>query len=277
MVVNRSDITKAVLELGINPGDTVLVHSSFKSLGTVDGGAEAVIGGFLDAIGETGTLVLPTFVQKDFENAYKTWHIDKESDTGYLTNYFRKREGSFRSDQATHSVAASGKLARELTKTHGLTGKRFGNMGDTPFAKDSPWEKMYQLDAKVVMLGVSPLYITFRHYAEYCYIEECLKRLEGKPEYESMKARLNDFGKTGVWPHLYNMELAARLEAKGSIQKSQCGEATFIGISAKEFVDFALEALRNQDAGVLWRHDQFWDTDAWLSWVEDLNRIAPLA
>lgn len=275
MAVTRSDVTKAVLELGIGPGDTVLVHSSFKSLGPVEGGAETVISGFVDAIGTSGTLVLPTFTQKDFANAYKTWHLDKESDTGYLTNYFRKREGSCRSDQATHSVAACGKLARELTKTHGLTGKRFGSMGDTPFAADSPWEKMYQLNARVVMLGVSPLYITFRHYAEYCYIEECLKRLEGKPEYASMKARLNDFGKEGVWPHLYNMELAAQLEEKGSIQKSCCGEAVFIGLCAKEFVDLALEALRNHDERALWRRDDIWDTDGWIAWVKELERLVP--
>ena len=154
MAITKKDITKCLNELGIQKGDTVLVHSSFKSLGEVDGGAETVIAGFEDAIGSEGTLVLPTFCQKEFSKAYETWHLDKHSDTGYLTNYFRKREGSIRSDQATHSVAASGKLAAELTKTHGHTHKRFGNMGDTPFSADSPWEKMYNLNAKIVLLGV---------------------------------------------------------------------------------------------------------------------------
>lgn len=273
MAVTKSDITKAVRDLGIKNGDIVLVHSSFKSLGEVEGGAETVISGFLEAIGEEGTLVFPTFTQKDFGNAYKTWHIDKESDTGYLTNYFRKREGSVRSDQATHSVAVSGRLKYELTKTHGHTSKRFGSMGDTPFAPDSPWEKMYHMNAKIVMLGVDPLYITFRHYAEYCYIEECLNALSGKKEYDEMKDRLTDFCKKGVWPHLHNLVLAEIYNEKYGEKKSTCGDAELLCFNAKEFVDLAIEHLKNYDEKVLRREDLYWDTDGWIKWTEDFREI----
>lgn len=273
MAITKNDITRAAKDLGIKNGDIVLVHSSFKSLGEVDGGAETVVQGFLDAIGKEGTLVFPTFVQKNFENAYKTWHIDKESDTGYLTNYFRKREGSKRSDQATHSVAATGKLAEELTKTHGHTAKRYGSMGDTPFAPDSPWEKMYQMNAKVVMLGVGALYITFRHYAEYCYIEECLNALSAKKEYDEMKERLSDFGKKGVWPHLNNYVLAEMYNEKYGEAKTVCGEAELICFNAKEFVDLAIEHLKAYDEKVLRRNDEAWDTDGWIKWTEDFRKV----
>ena len=91
MVVTKYDIIDAAQQAGLQSGDTVIIHSSFKSLGEVEGGAETVIQGFLDVIGEGGTLVFPTFCQKDFEHSYETWHIDKPSDVGYLTNYFRKR------------------------------------------------------------------------------------------------------------------------------------------------------------------------------------------
>jgi len=178
-MVTRKEVHQAARAAGICPGDMVLVHSSFRSLGPVEGGAETVIAGLLDAIGPEGTLVLPTFAQKDFANAYETWHMDKPSDTGYLTEYFRTRPGSVRSDQATHSVAACGAKAQWLTQTHGHTHKLFGNMGDTPFSADSPWEKMYRENARILMLGVTPRYTTFRHYAEYHYVNDCLARLEG--------------------------------------------------------------------------------------------------
>lgn len=265
-MVVKDDITNALRELEIKAGDCVLVHSSFKSLGKVDGGAETVIKGFLDVIEESGTLVFPTLVQKDFSNAYKTWHLDKDSDVGYLTNYFRKREGSVRSDQATHSVAATGRLAIELTKTHGHTAKRFGSMGDTPFAPDSPWEKMYKLNAKIVMLGVGPLYITFRHYAEYCYIEKCLKEIEEANEYSEMKSQLSDFNKPGVWPHLNNDILAKKLDDAGLVKKANCNEAKLLCFEAKSFVDTAIEHLTNGDADILRRNDDYWDTDAWIEW-----------
>lgn len=272
-MVTRQDVEKAVKDLGIKKGDVVLVHSSFKSLGPVENGAEDVISGFLDAIGEEGTLVFPCFTQKDFATAYETWHIDKPSDTGYLTNYFRLREGSIRSDQATHSVAACGKLAKELTKTHGHTHKRFGTMGDTPFSADSPWEKMYNLDAKVVLLGVDEMKITFRHYAEYLYMEELLKAIEGKPEYDEMKDRLWQMSHRGVWPHIYNKAMPELLLEKGyRPATSTCGDATFTSFDSKIFVDTCMEHLRSKDRRIMWSSEIF-DVDAWMQWLEDWQAL----
>lgn len=70
-----------------------MVHSSLKSLGYVEGGADTVIQAFLDTIEESGTLVMPTLIQKDFANAYKTWYLDKPSDVGYITEVFRNYSG----------------------------------------------------------------------------------------------------------------------------------------------------------------------------------------
>lgn len=272
--VTKEDITKAAVALNIQKGDVVLIHSSFKSMGHVEGGAEAVVSGFLSAIGEEGTLVFPTLCQKDFEKSYETWHIDKESDVGYLTNYFRKRAGSVRSDQATHSVAACGRYAAELTKTHGHTHKRFGNMGDTPFSADSPWEKMYHMHARVVIIGISPMYNTFRHYAEYVYIEECLNSIQNHRDYDAMKARLASFTHEGVWPHLQNQVIYDRLKAQGLTAETTCGDATLLSFSASDFVDLALAALRQDDEGVLWRQPkEVWDTDGWIEWNKELRRM----
>lgn len=270
--VSKSDVKRAVEELGIREGDVVLVHSSFKSMGKVNGGAETVILGFEEVIGNDGTLVLPTLIQKDFDKAYETWHLDKESDVGYLTNYFRKREGSLRSDQATHSVAACGRYAKELTRTHGHTHKRFGNFGDTPFSADSPWEKMYHMGAKIVLLGVDALQITFRHYAEYVYIEEVLNSLKSHPDYDGVKDKLSSFDKQGLWPHIYNIEIFKRMMERGLVTKSICGNAEMICVPAKEFVDMTLEALRSQDEKVLWR-TEYWDTDGWINLAKSIREI----
>lgn len=272
MIVTKKDIEKAAIDAGIEQGDILLVHSSYKSLGEVDGGAETVIQGFLDALGCGGTLVLPTFCQKDFSNVYTTWNIDKPSDTGYLTNYFRKREGSLRSDQATHSVAASGRLAYELTKTHGHTHKLQGSMGDTPFSNDSPWEKMYQMNAKILLLGVTERCITFRHYAEYIFVNECIESIKDCPEYESMKERLQKFGVPGVWPHVSSGVVRELLEKKGAWKSSACKNTTFMCVEAKQYVDIALKELRSFKENILLR-SEYWDTDAWIKWTEDLRKI----
>lgn len=70
--VTKEDICRALSELKIEAGDTVLVHSSLKSMGYVEGGAETVIEALLMSVGDSGTIVMPTFTQKDFVNAYDT-------------------------------------------------------------------------------------------------------------------------------------------------------------------------------------------------------------
>ncbi len=272
MAVTVTDIKKAALEAGVKAGDILLVHSSFKSLGEVEGGAETVIQGLLDAIGDEGTLVFPTFCQQDFLNAYKTWHIDKDSDVGYLTNYFRKREGSIRSDQATHSVAACGKKAAWLTETHGHTHKRPGNMGDTPFSADSPWEKMYQENAKVLLLGVRPGNITFRHYAEYVFVNECAEKLTGHAEYDRMmelvQTHETHFDGEMAWPHVNNYWVAAQIEPMGLIKKSSCGDAEFKVVEVKLFVDFVLEHLRDGNVDIV-RGEQ----TPWMKWYREFLEV----
>ena len=114
-MLTKQEMVASLRALGIKEGDTVVVHSSFKSLGPVDGGAETVVAAFLEAVGAEGTVVFPTLCQKDFEHAYENWHLDAPSDIGYLTNYFRKLPDAKRSDQATHSIAAIGKVAPTAT------------------------------------------------------------------------------------------------------------------------------------------------------------------
>ena len=274
-MVTKETVKLAAEAAGVKQGDILLVHSSFKSMGEVEGGAESVISGLMEALGDEGTLVLPTFCQQDFQNSYKTWHMDKPSDVGYLTNYFRCREGSYRSDQATHSVAAAGKLAKWLTETHGHTSKRFGNMGDTPFAPDSPWQKMYDMSAKILLLGVSPIYITFRHFAEYVYIEEYLKKIEARPDYEELKGRLHHFEnyfELKAWPHIYSPYIFSLMEEKGLVGSSQCGNAVFSVVDAKKFTDLALSLLREESVDVLWKVENAWKYEEWLEWLEDSKK-----
>ena len=268
--VTREDVKKAVQELGIEKGDTVLVHSSFKSVGKIENGADDIIGGFLDVLDENeGNLVFPCFTQKDFANAYKTWHIDKHSDTGYLTNYFRKLPGALRSDQATHSVAVIGKDKVHLTETHGHTAGRYSEFGESPFAPDSPWEKMYKENGKVVLFGVLFRSVTFRHYAEAVFVEDCLKSIEGHPDYQKMKDELQDFCKPGIWPHTNSMWVYDRMSVEGKVTHAPLGEATLLCVGAKDFVDHVMAALKNHEEGVLGMYGaKFWD---WLSRIEKMR------
>ena len=267
--ITRKAVKTAVEQLGIRVGDTVLIHSSFKSIGPIEKGAESIIGGFIDAVGERGTVVFPTLCQTDWTHVYENWHKDAQSDVGYLTNYFRKLPGVLRSDQATHSVAAWGRFAQYITQTHGQSGCRWGIFGSTPFASDSPWEKLYALNAKVIMLGVGIRKCTFRHYAEYVYMNDLLKLVYDCESYKSLKARIwcyDRWGEKGAWPHINNEFVKEQLDRNNRITYGKCGNAEMICFSAKDFVDEARNLLDHEQ----WEALSF-DAEILAEWVRDLK------
>ena len=275
-MVTKEQICDAYRALGVSLGDIVLTHSSFKSLGPCEEGAATVIDGIRMAVGEEGTVVFPTLCQKDWGNVYKNWHLDAPSDVGYLTNYFRKLPGARRSDQATHSVAAMGKLADYLTETHGQSGLRYGTYGDTPFAADSPWQKMYDLGAKVVFLGCTPRACTFRHFAEYVLMEEYLKRAEGHPEYEELKSLVwtyENYDKGGVWPHVVALYVAEKMEEGGKVRRTRCGEAELVSFDARDFVHTAWRLLRAHDEDAFGNWPPLYSKAANIEWMTRVEAL----
>lgn len=176
--VDAADIEKAVTETGVQKGDILLVHSSYSKLGHVIGGAQAVIDGLRNALGENGTLVMPTLSQENFTHAYEEWSLDRPSDVGFLTEYFRKLPGVDRSNQETHSVAALGKYAYELTKDHCAYGPRVCLFGEYAFGHSSPWQKMYDLGGKVLFLGALSRTNTYKHFIECNQIERRLEAVK---------------------------------------------------------------------------------------------------
>lgn len=245
-MVTRQDVCVALQQLGVKNGDICLFHSSFKSLGPVEGGAEAVIGGFEDCLGPEGTLVAPTLCSSDFFNSYVNWHLDKPSEVGYLPEYFRKLPGVLRSDQATHSVAARGKLAWELTREHAAYGHHLCPFGESAFADSSPWVKMYERSAKVVFLGVTMRYNTFKHMIEGRYTEELLAGISDPEKRAQQNARLWTFENRwqGVWLFYNSEDMQQYLTQMGLVSETRCGNATLYCVDTKAASDAALAALR---------------------------------
>ena len=158
MAYTKQDLLNYLKELHVDPNGTLLVHSSMKSIGEVEGGADTV----LDALSEymkEGLLVLPThtwsYINADNPKFYVT---DSKVCVGILPELFRQREGVIRSWHPTHSVAALGKDAAEFVKDNELW--------DTPCARKSPWGKLLDRKAQIMLLGVDLRRNTFIHGVE---------------------------------------------------------------------------------------------------------------
>lgn len=275
-MITWQDVKRAAEELGIKEGDCLLVHSSFKSLGETENGADTVIRGLQAALGESGTLIFPTLCQKDWKNVYKNWHPDAPSDVGYLSEYFRKLPGAIRSNHASHSVAAIGKYAEYITSTHGETGLRHGIYGDTPFAADSPWDKMYELNTKTLFIGCWVRACTFRHLAEYRFMEKCQKRAMQSPKAKELLDRVwcyERWDDRGVWWHVESLYVEKLLADEGKAKYTTCGDSKLTLIPSKEFVDIATELMENRDMKGFQPQCEYWDPQETMDWLKEVDAL----
>lgn len=163
--VTAGQITADLQKMGIKPGDTLFIHSSLKSLGYVDGGPKAVIQGLLDAVGQEGTLLLPTYYMPG-GSILGTCQLEgyvfdpriHGTNMGALPDAFLQFPGVERSIHPTHSVSAIGKHAKFLTEAHHLAPSVFG--------KGSPWQRFHELNGSVIGIGISMGPVTFYHLLE---------------------------------------------------------------------------------------------------------------
>ena len=227
-MVTKQDIIKSFKELGVLETDVLLVHSSLKSLGFVDGGAETVIEALKEVVCD-GTLVMPALRQKNFENAYIDWNVNTTpSDVGLITETFRKSQGVLRSNQETHSVCAFGKDAKYITEAHSTGKTRHCVFGKYAFGYNSPWERMIELGAKVAFIGVDMTYNTFKHYCEYKNANDIIDRLPDDIKQQAIDELcvLHDKNCKGtVYFGHEGAEVQKHLESLGKINHSKCGNA----------------------------------------------------
>lgn len=268
--VTKEDIKKALRECGLREGDTVNVHSSLKACGHIEGGADTVIDAFLEVIGKEGTLVMPTLAQKNFETAYEDWTMDRPSDTGLITETFRLRPESIRSDQATHSVAAQGPLAEWLTRDHGKYGKRPGVFGDTCFAVCSPWQKLYDMNAKIVLFGVTMHSNTMKHLIEYVFINDMLSKMADPEIREQFANRLRamDRMNTMCWPFSSGELTQEWCDKAGLLQKVKCGNAELVCYRAKDTNDYSEK--------VYFEHPELFWNEEFLPWFKEAKQYVGL-
>ena len=155
--LTTAELVAAFRELGLSLGDSVVVHSSFRSLGGVDGGPAAVVDALLAAIGPDGNLMLPTF---NYTGNIARPHFDPAVTpclTGVIPELGRQRPGALRSLHPTHSVAVIGPRALELT---------CGHLDVRAFGIGSPLDRLAGLGGKVLLLGVGHASNSMVHVAE---------------------------------------------------------------------------------------------------------------
>jgi aminoglycoside 3-N-acetyltransferase len=143
--VTRDDLLAGFRAVGIARGDIVYVASSLAALGMMPQPVADTLWALREAVGEEGTLVLPTF---NF-GFCKGEPFDRErtpSTTGVLTEAFRKLPEAVRTWSPPYqSVAAAGACAREIGAI----------VSPTSFGAGSVFQYLHDRGAKHLLVGCS--------------------------------------------------------------------------------------------------------------------------
>ena len=155
--------------MGLKPTDTVMMHSSMKAIGAVEGGADMVLDALMEYFAP-GLLLLPTHTWAQMNDEYNVFDPAAEpSCLGLLPNMFMKRQGVVRSLHPTHSIAAYGEDAQAY-----VAGEEYRL---TPCAPMGCWGRLLGRKAKILLVGVTHARNTYIHAVEeYLNVPERLAR-----------------------------------------------------------------------------------------------------
>lgn len=153
--ITHAQLVRQLHELGVEPGDALIVHMAFSQVKPVEDGPEGLIAALRDAIGPNGTLVMPSM--RDDPDLPFDPHTTPCRGMGVAADTFWRLSGVLRSD-SPDAFAALGPHAAWITGPHPI---------DLPHGPDSPVGRVLDLDGQVLLLGVGHAADTTIHLGEY--------------------------------------------------------------------------------------------------------------
>lgn len=174
-LLTRAALAADLAALGLRPCDVVMVHAAMREVGRILGGADAVVGALVDAVGPEGTVLAYT----DWESAHydlldadgrlpEAWrpHVppfDPQRsrairENGVFPEILRTTPGALRSASPGASVAALGRHAAGITADHPI---------DYGYGPGSPLARLVAVGGTVLMLGAPLDTMTLLHHAEH--------------------------------------------------------------------------------------------------------------
>jgi aminoglycoside 3-N-acetyltransferase len=247
------DMLVADLErLGVEPGTTLLLHSSLSSLGFVCGGPQAVIEAVLTVLGAGGTLVVPTHSGANSDPAAwvappvpESWwpiirssmpafdpHLTPTRGMGSIPDCLLRHPDARRSAHPQVSFTAVGHHASEITS---------GHLIDQQLGITSPLGRIYDLEGSVLLVGVGYDRNTSLHLAEY------LASWPSKRTRQHGAAVLVDGERR--WQTFTDLDIdesdfpavGDAFEATGPVCRGRVGHASAVLMPQRALVDFATD------------------------------------
>lgn len=257
--VTVSSLVADLWDLGVEAGDTLLVHSSLSAIGFVSVGAPTVVDALQEVVTESGTLLMPTFtgqygdparwqsppVPEDWVDQIRSSRppfrpaVTPTRGVGAVPECFRNYPGVVRSEHPQFSFAVWGRDAEAIASSHEL---------DDGLGENSPLASVFDRNGDVLMLGTGHETNTSFHLAEYRATFPKDSSTENAPllrdgervdvAYENVDISSDDFA-----------ELGDDFEREVGLTEGSVGAATAKLASQPDLVDFAVEWFERHRAG----------------------------
>lgn len=227
----QAELVAQLHALGVTPGVVLLVHTSYRAVRPIEGGPEGLISALRTALGPDGTLVMPSWSGND-DDGFDARNTPASPDLGVVADTFWRMPGVVRS-QHCQAFAALGKQAGLITADP---------LPLPPHIPASPVGRVYELDGKVLLLGVNHDANTTLHLAEliadvpYGVPRSCTDLHNGavvRVEYRENDHCCERFKLADEW-----------LDALGLQRHGQVGHASARLMRSRDVVSVALQQLR---------------------------------
>jgi aminoglycoside 3-N-acetyltransferase len=241
----RDDLLRAIRSVGIGDGDVVSLQVSLGRLGMPRDVAhdyralsDFVIDAFLEVVGSSGTLVVPTYSYSIGRG--EVFEVETTpSAIGEFPEIFRQRAGAVRSRDPMLSSAGIGPASRDVLR----------NISQSCYGEGSAFHRLRDANAKICTLGISLYWATFRHHIEeLAHVPfRFAKRFYGT-------VRERDIESQETWsyfaaPFFDNCQpdgatLEHRVRAAELLAIAPVGRGEVMAIGARDYFEFGFRELR---------------------------------
>lgn len=151
----KEQLKAQLAQMGIKPSDNVLIHTSFKAVGPVEGGPEAFIDAFCEYLTE-GLFLVPTHTWSNVTRKQPVYDVKTTVPCiGLIPRTAAFRPDGVRSLHPTHSVWVHGKGAEEF-----IAGEE---LAESPAPVGFCWNRLAEIGTKILLIGVTNTNNTFIH------------------------------------------------------------------------------------------------------------------
>lgn len=241
----KDDLLTDIKNMGIDPTGALLIHSSMKSIGPVEAGADTVLDAWSEYMRD-GLLIFPTHTWRQLRSDPD--YFDSRtlpSCVGILPELFRHRQGVIRSLHPTHSVAALGRHAAAYTAGE--------ETRTTCCPREGCWGKLLDLDAEILFLGCTLRSNTFLHGVEEW--EEIPDRMDAKPQHITITGPAGETYETLI--HRHHCQACEDVSAnyikmepvflkQGAIRYGRFGNAKCVIGNARKMYEATVRLLRRE-------------------------------